>query len=321
MDEKGARSFETDAMSADTQREIANATMADKPDSTKRPRPTSDSSVSSPDGAQRYKLIRSDLPSPDMQHALLDPVAFAQEIKLLIINDIEKLIELKVTERCDKIMDEKIALACDAQFKAHADRLKDVEGENALLHARVAELETKLDSKMNERVLVDDELEQYIRRDSVRVWGIPESAGENTDSLILQLCNDLSVTMTPADIARSHRVGKPERRKTRAIICKFATYNKRRALFKERSQLRKSEKGKNIYVSEDLTARRSGLLYTCRRLKNAGFIQGCWTTDGRILVKDLKDDILQIMVKTDIAKFQIGPLCKIEDYNYFQSLL
>ena len=45
----------------------------------------------------------------------------------------------------------------------------------------------------------------------------------------------------------------------------------------------------NVYVSEDLTRRRSHLLYLARVERKAGRFKHCWSHDGRILVR-LHDD-------------------------------
>ena len=57
-----------------------------------------------------------------------------------------------------------------------------------------------------------DDLEQYSRKPSVRVYGVPESTNGSTDQKLLQLFNDvmcLSPRIQLEDIEVSHRVGKP----------------------------------------------------------------------------------------------------------------
>ena len=101
----------------------------------------------------------------------------------------------------------------------------------------------KLTNKeLEKRVVVlerdTDALEQYSRRNSVRVSGIPEQNNEITDDVILKLAEDMNVQISRADTDRSHRVGRLEdtrrthsevrtRIRHRVIIVKFATYNAR----------------------------------------------------------------------------------------------
>nr|KAG5687416.1 hypothetical protein BaRGS_004918 [Batillaria attramentaria] len=53
-----------------------------------------------------------------------------------------------------------------------------------------------------------DELEQYSRRNNIRISDIPEIDGEDTDDLIIAIGNEIGVTITEEMIHRSHRVGK-----------------------------------------------------------------------------------------------------------------
>nr|KAG5705337.1 hypothetical protein BaRGS_011109 [Batillaria attramentaria] len=53
-----------------------------------------------------------------------------------------------------------------------------------------------------------DELEQYSRRNNIRISDIPEIDGEDTDDLIIAIGNEIGVTITEEMIDRSHRVDK-----------------------------------------------------------------------------------------------------------------
>ena len=89
----------------------------------------------------------------------------------------------------------------------------------------------------------------------------------------------LRVKLSPWDIGRSHRVGKPTQDKSRPIIAKFSTYGARSRMYGARKQCQ------DVYVSEDLTRRRSHLLYLARVERKAGRFKHCWSHDGRILVR------------------------------------
>jgi len=121
------------------------------------------------------------------------------------------------------------------------------------LSRRVAELEVKC-----------DDLEQYSRRNSLRIHGLPESEYEDVGEKILDLANKaLEVTppITPADIDRVHRIGKQnDSAQPRPVILKLATYRLRDRIYRKRTKLKHAEVGK-IYINEDITARRSNLLW------------------------------------------------------------
>ena len=80
----------------------------------------------------------------------------------------------------------------------------------------------------------NDEIEQYSRRNCLKFCGIPESNDEDCDQIILNVVNKLMLTdgtrkLTPEDIDRTHRVGRPKRgaittKGPRDIIVKFVSY-------------------------------------------------------------------------------------------------
>ena len=53
-----------------------------------------------------------------------------------------------------------------------------------------------------------DALEQYSRRNCVRIDPIPESAEENTGDIVKAVAKSVGVNLTDEAIDRSHRVGK-----------------------------------------------------------------------------------------------------------------
>ena len=68
-----------------------------------------------------------------------------------------------------------------------------------------------LQSEIEIRSMVLEDLQQYSRRNCILVTGIPEQKGENTDKLVKELSAErLEVPLNDEDIDRSHRVGKPK---------------------------------------------------------------------------------------------------------------
>ena len=150
-----------------------------------------------------------------------------------------------------------------------------------------------------------DGLEQYSRRNSLRITGIPESEGNtNTDKIVLDMCKDIGLSLTDSDIDRSHWVGKPNGLKPRQIIVKFTSYRSRQQVYKARSRLKASDY-KNVYINENLTKIRIKLLYDARQLlKNKhSKIDGVWSADGVILVKDTAGRIHRVLCRDDLSPF------------------
>ncbi|KAB0801574.1 hypothetical protein PPYR_03760 [Photinus pyralis] len=137
-----------------------------------------------------------------------------------------------------------------------------------------------------------DALEQYTRRNNLRISGILETANENCDQLVVQfLENKLNITCTELDIERTHRVGKRQDGVKRAIIVKFASYRKRAEIFASKKLLKKT----GFLISEDLTALRYQLY---KQYCEIYAKPNVWTTDGRIHYID-KNNSHQILKPLD----------------------
>lgn len=143
-----------------------------------------------------------------------------------------------------------------------------------------------LERRLDRATAAIDELEQYGRRNALRVsneW--PEVENENTDLLILSMANDqLGVQLEPTDISRSHRVGSSFAKKPRPVLVKFTSYRARERVFRARTKLKNS--GTNIFINEDLTKTRGQLAYNARKLKKDKAILDTWTYDCRVFVKN-----------------------------------
>ena len=141
------------------------------------------------------------------------------------------------------------------------------------LHSRVCKLEETC-----------DELEQYSRRNTVRIRGIPEALNENTDALVKELAaRKLEVPVVDHDIVRSHRVGRKEddRRTPRDLIVRFTTHNTKVAVMRAARKLR----GSSTFINEDMTRTRSTIAWEARNLKRDNKLTDTWTRDGIIFIK------------------------------------
>ena len=99
------------------------------------------------------------------------------------------------------------------------------------LEARVENLESKIDQQ-----------EQYSRRNSLRVSGIPEETDEVIMPKVINLLNTelkLQIPVEPQEIDRLHRVGKPKQSSPHAVLIKFARYTTRARVYKNRFQLKR----------------------------------------------------------------------------------
>lgn len=166
------------------------------------------------------------------------------------------------------------------------------------LKASVENLETKLkasDAQYKDLELKHDDLEQYSRRQNVRISGITEQEGEDTDQLIVKFAKDaLKVDITATDIDRSHRVGrKTQSKPTRDIIVRFVSYKSKSLFMRSRKAVRtyNNEHSTSHFVNEDLTRKRSNLAFEARKRKQQGLIKDTWTFDGKVFIKSHNDNV------------------------------
>ena len=83
-----------------------------------------------------------------------------------------------------------------------------------------------------------DWLEQYTRRTSLRISGLPEGNNEDVCAKVLDLCNKkLRIPVEPNEIERVNWLGRPGG-SPRQILVKFATYGTRASVFKAKAVLR-----------------------------------------------------------------------------------
>lgn len=156
-----------------------------------------------------------------------------------------------------------------------------------------------LKSQLRELHSKDDELEQYTRRNSLRISGIPETPDENCYGKALSLANDqlkLNPPLTLSDIDRTHRAGPRKPGQPRALLVKFATYQQRDRIMSAKRNLHNPQ----VFINEDLTRKRAVLFWHARQAKREGRIKDAWTRDGRVMIKGLDDRRTQISSINDL---------------------
>ena len=166
------------------------------------------------------------------------------------------------------------------QIEIHSGQIHDIEvsmektsTEMKNMQAKIASLEDKCEYSSNHL----NQLEQYSRRNCLRVFGIEEHPNENTNVAVMDLTSKyLGFKLNPSDIDRSHRIGKKEQGKPRAIIIKFQNYNARDQCIKNRRKL----KGTKFVIKEDLTKVNQQLL---QATKINPLVKSAWSHDGKIV--------------------------------------
>lgn len=162
------------------------------------------------------------------------------------------------------------------------------------MNGKILDLETKLEEnqciqkQLNEDVIKAhhqiNELEQYSRRNCLRISGVKEENNESCNQLIMDIAKTkLDTNITPNDIDRAHRLG-PKRNdgKERPMIVKFTSYDARDRFIRARRKL----KGSSIVVREDLTKANQELLF---KVKEYPTVKTVWSHDGKIIALITKD--------------------------------
>lgn len=152
----------------------------------------------------------------------------------------------------------------------------------AKLEKRIECLESKVDDL--ERKL--EERDQRGRRDCLKIGGIAETEGENTDKIVIAVGKEIGVDVAPGDISNSHRLPSWSSAKTcHDIVVRFVSFRKRCEFFGKRLNLKKSKTFKNVFVNDHLTPQRQKILYECRQAKKRKELMDAWSYDGKIFIK------------------------------------
>lgn len=232
----------------------------------------------------------------------LDPKAFAKLVVQELVNDtnFKDLIRDLIKTVVSQVTDEKL--------KQVNDRLQEIETRCEKAEGRVFELENlhvsladeyqnvvgNLVNRMNLADMAIVDTQQYSRRNCIVITGVPETPEkkdangkkipEDTDQLVRDMIKEgLGIEVKKEEIDRTHRATrtKPRGGKPRAIIAKFATYNTRHKIIKDRRKL----KGKGLGIFELLTKQNQVTLEKAKEMvKQVPRLKAAWTWDGNVTI-------------------------------------
>ena len=130
-----------------------------------------------------------------------------------------------------------------------------------------------------------NDLEQYSRRSHLRIRGLRMTKGEDCKKHVARVCTEeLQVPVRVEDLDAAHPLPLPlsaknatnnQRLKLPQVIVRFHARDLRDRVIRARKHLR----GKNIVISEDLTAQNQRLLTQLRKNEE---ITDCWSWHGKI---------------------------------------
>lgn len=151
------------------------------------------------------------------------------------------------------------------------------EAEMNVCKTEIAALKNENDTLKKQCCTKIDTLEQYSRRNNIRVFGVSESENENIEDIVSDIvANKMNINLPPNYIERCHRVGKKSG-KPRPIIINFLSYKYKREVFFAKSKL----KGTKLIIKEDLTA----LRFAAMKDLSARFgAKSVWSRDGEVFL-------------------------------------
>ena len=166
-------------------------------------------------------------------------------------------------------------------IKDQKNAIKELKESNSKLIERVSDLEFGL-----------EDLEQYGRRTSLRFHNVPsENCTDDTDSVVVKICQEMGVNINTDDINRSHPIGRPRNNK-RQIICRFRNWKIKNKIYSAKNQLKSNSS--NIFVTDDLTKYRQNIVSKIIEAKRSilfiafGHMTGVFSLNWDLSITDTK---------------------------------
>lgn len=195
------------------------------------------------------------------------------------------------------------------------NKTSDLEVKNEELEAEYKKVKIdnrKLEETVNDQAvrirLVDmknNNLEQYTRRNSIRIYGIEDNISEteaDTCKKVLTFMNDkLRIKLVRGDIDIAHRVGKYLEDGNRVIIVKLVQRVAKLDIIRSRRAL----KGSSYVIREDLTNLNAKLL---EAVSEHNKVKSAWSDEGRIiaLLKNNRKIVVKQLSDLDFISVEIN---------------
>ena len=207
-----------------------------------------------------------------------EPVIRQLMMNLLKSKDFMEVLEAVCTKTMEKVVSEK----CDnlqKQIEENQATILDLQNDLESKTREVQSLKNQVHAGSTKTEGVEkrqNDLEQYTRRNIIRIFGVKEQTNEDTDQIAVDLANEkLGFQLTKQDIDRSHRVQQKNPRKIKPIIVKLCSYRNKGCFMRNKKKL----KGTGISIQEDLTLPNLILL---QKTSKCDKVNAAWSADGRI---------------------------------------
>ena len=172
-----------------------------------------------------------------------------------------------------------------------------------------------------------DDMEEWARRGSMRIQGIPESTPGSLGDKLLDLFHArLKITppITKEEIEVAHRlprgIFRPQNNSDAAatenkrenatphpptVVIKFVSRRTKEVVMGKKSKLKdiKEDNELPIYFQDDLTATRDKLSYKARQLKHQNKYIDTWVINSKVMIKYRRNIIHNVKCQDDLDMF------------------
>lgn len=155
-------------------------------------------------------------------------------------------------------------------LKSKDDKISQLENDVLQIKSELAQVKTKVELAARK----NENLEQYTRRSSLRIYGIPPRDDEDKESVmsLVEKCHqEMGIEFSRGNIDRAHRVGAvmenpTTKAKSQAVIVKFRSWDSRAEFYMNRPKFKPEGSGRRrrFSIALDLTRERYELLKVAR---------------------------------------------------------
>lgn len=229
-------------------------------------------------------LMKKGFHDPDIVKSIVPSIvpSIMHNIQPQITETIETTLKTSLSATIAKAVDEAIVKFQHSVMKPLMDQrdqeiellksdMKRKDGKITFLESKVAKLERSL-----------NDLDQYGRRQSIRLNNVNLPETSECEAVVLELLNNALTEgepFTSSDIERCHPIGKSNKNGKRQVIVKFQSYKMKVRAYAARFNLR------NVYMTEDFSQRNQVIISKLVRLKKAKKVFKFWSMDGKIYAK------------------------------------
>ena len=148
----------------------------------------------------------------------------------------------------------------------------------------------------------------------MRVYGINKNDNEDCKKEVVKFAeNKLGLQISRKDIDIAHRVGRKLRGKSRAMIVRFLSHEKKTSFMKVKRVLRDNNIS-DAGISEDLTILTKRVRDSLRKNNVRFGLEQVWTIDGKLKAKKSGSDMVINIDSVDSLKQIVGRID--EDFKF-----